>query len=77
MKHRSTFIHRTWRERAGATRREAVVVTAAFALTVIAVVIALSAPAATPRPQPLGPERSDRAYCWYVSDPCSAPAVNK
>ena len=77
MKRRSTFVHRPWWEHTGVTRRDAVVVVGAFTVAVIAAVVALSAPAATPRPQPLGPERSDRAYCWYVSDPCSAQLVTK
>lgn len=71
MKRRSTFVRRTWAEHTSVTRRDAVVVVGAFTVAVIAAVVALSAQAATPRPATLGPERSDRAYCWYVSDPCS------
>ena len=71
---RKTFIRHAWDERD-------ILSPAQFALTMGAIVLTLACmlvilvggPLATPGKAPgtLGPERSDRAYCWYVSDPCS------
>ena len=71
---RSTFIRYAWDEREALSPVEFSIALGAILLTLITmIVILLSGPAVAPSTAPhvLGPERGDRAYCWYVSNPCN------
>ena len=79
MKRRSTFVPRSRDRQTALSIHELVLIFGTIVLTLLIMLMIAVSAAKHPTPQPgvLGPERGDRAYCWYVSDPCSAPAVNK
>ena len=71
---RPTFIRLAWDERTVLSPAEFAIVISAIVLTLVTMLIVLfgiPSAASSNATQILGPERSDRAYCWYVSDPCS------
>ena len=71
---RSTFIRHAWGEREALSLVEFSIALGAILFTLITMIaILLSGPAVAPSTAPhvLGPERGDRAYCWYVSNPCN------
>lgn len=74
MKHRRpSFIRPPQQARVDLTAADlAVIVGALLIILGTILIVAIAAASSAPRPTTLGPERSDRAYCWYTSDPCSA-----
>ena len=74
MKRRKTYIEDALSERVTLSRFEYALVLGAISVVIACMLVVLiGGPLGVTAKAPgtLGPERSDRAYCWYVSDPCS------